>query len=51
MFKYLKGEIGSNTITLGALTSHLYQWTDCLGKNQEGNSVFDTLDQIDLRDI
>ena len=48
----IKGEIDSNTITVGDFTPHSHQWTDHQNKiNKETQVLNDTLDEMDLIDI
>jgi exonuclease III len=49
----LKGEIDSNTITVGTSTFHLHQWRDFLDKNVniETSELNYTTHQMDLTDI
>ena len=48
----IKGEIDSNTITVGDFTPHSHQWTDHQNKiNKETQVLNDTLDEMALTDI
>ena len=49
---YRKGEIDSNTVTVGDFNTHSHQWTDHKNKiNKETQVWNDTLDEMDLTDI
>ena len=46
----VQGPTDNNTLT-GDFNTHLWQWTDRLAVNQQGNNSLDTLDHRDSTDI